>query len=355
MRHANKLSACYLSPVGAVAPSSQPGPRPPIWKAGRVGGLLFLLSASALLMTTGPLFPEALSEAEPVSSVPLSNQLNASKVHLGRALFSDTRLSGNNGISCASCHRPDQGFTDGKPAAHSLVPLDKLPNTPTLLNIGLNAMFNWNGRVPDLQEQVIGVVENRRAMGGKWDQIIPRLEEDHRLSKSFDAIYEDGITSTNVANAIAEYEKSLLTPNAPLDRFLRGDQTALSEEARNGYDLFKSYGCISCHQGVNVGGNMLQVFGIFGRPPTVNMDVTGSAENTGIADVGPVFRVPGLRNVEKTAPYFHDGSAATLPEAIETMATYQLGRRISREDITKIEAFLKSLSGEYDDSGISER
>src|SRR5690606_181365 len=139
-----------------------------------------------------------------------------------------------------------------------------------------------------------------------------------------------------------EFEKSLVTPDAPFDRFLKGEEEAITAEAKSGYKLFKDYGCSSCHQGVNVGGNMLQIFGIFGQPEGAakGAETPGSAQGSGIADDRPVFRVPSLRNVQHTAPYFHDGSAETLPDAIRVMAQYQLGRPVPEDDIYKIEAFL---------------
>jgi cytochrome c peroxidase len=193
------------------------------------------------------------------------------------------------------------------------------------------------------------VVEKKSTMGAKWGDVIASLRNDTALTTTFDKLYKGGLQRDNVVDAIVQFEKSLITPNAPFDRYLRGEDKAISEQAKAGYQLFKNYGCASCHQGVNVGGNMLQIFGIFGNPTAASLGskTPGSAQDTGISEDRPVFRVPSLRNVAQTAPYFHDGSAATISDAISIMAENQLGRHISNKDVAKIEAFLNSLSGEY--------
>ncbi|WP_292444178.1 cytochrome c peroxidase [Mesorhizobium sp.] len=284
---------------------------------------------------------------EPISPVPLQVELDQKKVELGRMLFNDSRLSSGNGLSCASCHVLQRALADGQPISAGVAGDSMTTNTLTLFNVGLNQMLGWNGQTTSLEEQAEGVVKRR--MGGDWNEIVSTLGADSGMRAAFGEIYNDGLTRNNIISALVEYEKSLDTPNAPFDRYLRGDQNALSADAKAGYQLFKDYGCASCHQGVNVGGNMFQVFGIFGTPDAAeNGALTeGSAQDTGIADDRPVFRVPSLRNVQHTGPYFHDGSVSTLPEAIGIMAQYQLGRDISKEEILKIQAFLDSLTGEY--------
>lgn len=310
-------------------------------------GVLVLFSAAPLLAISFDVAAE-VGNLEPISPVPMSLPLNDLKVQLGRTLFTDSRLSSGNGVSCASCHLLDKAFTDGVSISRGLPDNPGILNTPTLYNVALNAKLNWSGKSFTLEEQADQVVENPRIMGGRWEEIILTLRSDSRLSASFNEIYAEGITRENVTDAIVEFEKSLLTPDAPFDRYLKGDRGAISPQAVAGYNLFKDYGCASCHQGVNVGGNMLQVFGIFGTPDSAasGEETPGSAEGSGIALDNPVFRVPPLRNVQKTAPYFHDGSAISLKDAIDVMATYQLGRQISQDDTAKIEAFLNSLTGE---------
>ena len=186
-----------------------------------------------------------------------------------------------------------------------------------------------------------------------WVEVLEKLTKDESVRSEFFAIYSQGISITNIQDAIVAYERSLITPNSAFDRFLRGDHNAISAQAEQGYELFKSYGCVACHQGANVGGNMFQKFGVMGdyfadrgevRPSDLGrFNVTGRDEDR------YVFRVPSLRLVVLTAPYLHDGRAKTLRDAIQVMATYQLGRDIPKQDIELIIEFLKTLPGEYED------
>ena len=193
-----------------------------------------------------------------------------------------------------------------------------------------------------LQEQAAGPIENPVEMGFSFEELIPKLKKS-KYNRLFLQIYKDGVTKENITNAIAEFEKTLTTPNAPFDRYLRGDKSAISQDAKEGYELFKTKGCISCHHGVNLGGNLYNKFGVF--------EDTGS-EHLGRYNVTRkerdryYFKVPTLRNIEKTAPYFHDGRTYNLKEAVLLMAQYQLGRDISDEEVEKILAFLHTLNGE---------
>lgn len=314
-------------------------------KAGRLPllALAILVAAGAAHAQGGPL-PD-----EPITPVPLDVVTDPARVSLGQRLFSDTRMSGGNDIACSSCHMITRGGADG--LRLSTGPQNRVPptNTPTILNVSLSALLNWDGRNRNLKTQLREVVANPHIMDGDWAVVLSRLQADTALVAEFRGIYPDGITQANVVDALAEYERSLLTPNAPFDRYLRGEADALTPQAKAGYELFRFYGCVSCHQGVNVGGNMLQAFGIFGSPAAAEggPDTPGAAKDTGIFPSEPVFRVPSLRNVAQTAPYFHNGSVRTLPEAIDIMANYQLGRSITPDDIAQIEAFLTSLTGEY--------
>ncbi|OCP23639.1 hypothetical protein BC361_20980 [Ensifer sp. LC54] len=309
--------------------------------------LLAFVLTPHLVSATGPAVDER------ITPIPLELGLDERKVVLGRRLFFDSRLSGDNRVSCASCHFFEKGLTDEMPISPGLPENPGLTNTPTLFNVGFNSKLGWDGQTQTLEEQIERVVENKRAMGAHWPDVIALLRGDTDLTTAFQKIYDGGLERETVINALAEFEKSLTTPNAPFDRYLRGDKAAISDDAQAGYRLFEEYGCVSCHQGVNLGGNMLGAFGIFGTPlgSAAGPTTPGSAKNSGIADDRAVFRVPSLRNVQHTAPYFHDGSAKTLSAAISAMTRYQLGRDVPDEDITKIEAFLNSLTGEY--QGIS--
>ncbi|MCJ9671602.1 MULTISPECIES: cytochrome-c peroxidase [unclassified Neorhizobium] len=308
-----------------------------------VGGILLALLLALPLPTNSA---AQSSTGDPIEPVPLDAKLDQRKVSLGRSLFNDSRLSAGNGTSCASCHYLTMGLTDQLPISRGLPGYPGVVNTSSLFNVGLNSKFTWSGRLWTLEDHTNGVIENKSTMGAKWEDVIATLNKDAGITAEFEAIFKDGLKRQNVIEAIVAYEHSLNTPNAPFDRYLRGDQAAINEEAKLGYQLFKDYGCISCHQGVNVGGNMLQVFGIFGTTAAAT-ETPGSAAKTGISDDRPVFRVPSLRNVAHTAPYFHDGSVTTLRGAIDVMANNQLGRKITDLDAARLEAFLKSLTGEY--------
>jgi cytochrome c peroxidase len=287
---------------------------------------------------------------EPIQPIPLAIDLDRNKVLLGKQLFEDVRLSGNNGIACVSCHQFDRGGADGR--SHSIGANRTVGevNTPTVFNVGFNFWLNWNGEFDNLTDQLNALLLNLDRMGVEWSTLIPKLQEIPEYVRSFTKIYPDGLTKANLQDAIVTYEQSLYTPNSRFDRFLRGDKQILTPAEYTGYQLFQAYGCISCHQGVNVGGNMFQRFGVLGDYFADRGNIT--SEDLGRFNVTQdpadrfVFRVPSLRNVALTAPYFHDGTAKTLPEAIAVMAKYQLGRSLSQNQIDLIAQFLSTLTGE---------
>jgi cytochrome c peroxidase len=285
-------------------------------------------------------------------ALPPVPRLSAAKVALGRALFRDVRLSRDNTISCASCHdlstfgHDRRRFSTGVDGAVGSV------NAPTVFNASLNFVQFWDGRAASLEEQAAGPVHNPLEMATDWPTVIGKLQADETFRRDFQRVYPDGITGVNLADAIATFERTLLTEDAPFDRYLRGDPQAIDARAKLGYRRFRELGCASCHQGVNIGGNMFQRFGImadyFGdrarQSPAVAADL-GRFNVTGQEVDRHVFKVPSLRNVVETAPYFHDGSAATLDVAVAVMGRYQLGRELSRDEIDSLLAFLKTLTG----------
>jgi cytochrome c peroxidase len=231
-----------------------------------------------------------------------------------------------------------------------------LINAPTIFNAGLNFKQFWDGRAVTLEDQIDGPTHASFEMGSNWPEIIKKLSKSPEYVVAFNESYADGIKSDTIKEAIATFERSLITPNSRFDRFLRGDHGSLTDEEKDGYRLFKSYGCASCHQGVNAGGNIFQKFGVMGdyfadRGKVTTADL-GRFNATGDRADLHVFKVPSLRNVALTPPYFHDGSASTLTEAVEVMSKYQLGRRLPPEDVARIVAFLKTLSGEYKGKGL---
>ncbi|MGB8702325.1 MAG: cytochrome c peroxidase [Thermosynechococcaceae cyanobacterium] len=294
---------------------------------------------------------EVIQTNEPIQAIPNLIPLDLRKLALGEKLFQDVRLSKNNQKSCLSCHSFSLGGPDRRAHSVGINGAFTDVNTPTVFNAQFNFRFNWNGKFENLFDHFDALVTNPRTMGIQWPETIRSLQQVSGYVHSFNQIYPDGLTQANIKDAVVAYELSLNTPNARFDRFLQGDKQALTASEKEGYQLFKAYGCISCHQGVNVGGNLFQPFGIIGNYFTDRGQVTP-------ADLGRfnvtqneadryVFRVPSLRNVAVTPPYFHDGSAKTLEQAIAVMAKYQLGRPLEKEQTERIAQFLRTLTGEY--------
>lgn len=281
--------------------------------------------------------------------IPTEHGQSEDKVLLGKRLFVDPRLSSDNTIACVHCHLFGAGGADPRRVSIGVKGRAGKVNSPSVFNSGFNIAQFWDGRAENLEEQVEGPLHDASEMDSSWASAIEKLANDKSISESFDAIYPDGITPANIANAIASFERALITPNSDFDRYLKGDQLALGDDAKEGMKRFVEFGCVSCHQGVNLGGNMFQRFGVFGEPQQSSFSgdawlgrfaVTGREEDRG------VFKVPGLRNVELTAPYFHDGSASTLDEAVRIMGRYQLGRELSDDDVAYLISFLNSLTGQ---------
>jgi cytochrome c peroxidase len=305
-------------------------------------------SLAILALATGGTASAQQLNDEPIKPLAKVN-LDARKVTLGRAMFHDKRLSKDNSLSCASCHEISKGGMDGRQFAVGIKGQVGPINTPTVLNSGLNFRQFWNGRAATLEEQAAGPVHNPGEMGSNWQEVLGKLNQDAALLNQFKAIYPDGLQPKNIQDAIATFEHSLVTPSR-FDRYLNGESNAINGEEKQGYQLFKNYGCVACHQGQGVGGNMYQTFGVLGnyfkdKGKVTDADLGRFAVTKNELD-RHVFKVPSLRNVELTAPYFHDGSAKTLEEAIDVMFRYQLGRTAPAADKTLIVKFLKTLTGE---------
>ncbi|MGB4876493.1 MAG: cytochrome-c peroxidase [Candidatus Competibacter sp.] len=311
----------------------------------------FLLALAGLAILTVGGFTDVQSAElkEPIHPLSVKNDLNPDKVSLGNLLFNDKRLSGDNSISCASCHDVSKGGADQAALSKGVGGALGSINAPTVLNSSLNFRQFWDGRAATLEEQIDGPVHMKNEMNSDWPQVIAKLNKDQNYINLFGKLYNDGIQGNNIKDAISEYERSLITPSR-FDKYLLGDKTALNESELKGYDLFKKYGCVACHQGINIGGNMYQLFGVMG-------DYFKERGNITNADLGYFnvshderdrhkFKVPSLRNIALTAPYFHDGSAKTLHDAVRVMAKYQLGRTIPEADEELIIQFLNALSGD---------
>ncbi len=290
------------------------------------------------------------NDNEPIRPLPLMVKLDQSLVALGNTLFHDKRLSADDSVSCASCHNIEAGGADSNALSKGINDQLGSINTPTVFNSHYNFRQFWDGRASSLEEQIDGPITNPVEMGASWPEVISKLESDEYYSEVFQQIFDDGITEHNIKLAIATFERSLITPNSSFDQYLNGDENVLSKKALEGYQLFKQLGCIACHQGVNVGGNMYQHFGVMGDYFADRGNITdadyGLYNVTGKDTDRYKFKVPSLRNVSETAPYFHDGQTATLDEAVKIMGRYQLGIELSQEEVNAIVAFLNSLTGE---------
>lgn len=292
-----------------------------------------------------------LSGSGPLLPLPPVPDLPADKVALGKRLFFDKRLSHDDTIACATCHRLDSGGSDRLPASVGVEGRKGGVNAPTVFNSSLNFVQFWDGRAASLEEQAAGPVHNPLEMASNWAEVIPKLSRDETYRQEFSRIYKQGMTGDTIVDAIATFERTLLTPNSRFDRFLRGDKDALDPLERSGYQRFLDYGCASCHQGAGVGGNMFQRFGVMGtylKEDAGRKSDLGRFNVSGLDRDRNVFKVPSLRNVEVTPPYFHDGSAQSLEDAVITMGRYQLGRELSDEDIKALTAFLKTMTGEWE-------
>jgi cytochrome c peroxidase len=292
----------------------------------------------------------ASADDESITPIP-SAETDSAKADLGRKLFYDVRLSQGNVVACVSCHQLDRGGGDdrSRPLGLDGRPLDF--NSPTIFNAALNYRLNWRGNFRTLEEQNEAVLLDRRLMNATWTQLLPKLRADQDYMRAFTAVYGSGPAREHVLDALATFQRSLLTPNARFDRYLGGQSDAITSDEKRGYELFKSYGCIACHQGTNLGGNLMQRFGVFHdafleRWRDSKADL-GRFAITGVESDRHVFRVPSLRNVAVTAPYFHDGAVTSLREAVDIMARVQLGRNLPADDADLIVKFLETLTGEF--------
>jgi len=274
------------------------------------------------------------ADQEPITPIPVAPVQDLRRVSLGERLFQDPRLSHNDTHSCLSCHDIRTNGASARDRDRDLTP-EQRPlalNTPTVFNASLNFRLNWEGNFRSLEDHAEHILRNSEIMASSAQEVVSKLSADPEAVKQFRDVYGREPDVAALLDAIASYERSLITPGSRFDRWLAGEASAITPEELSGYQLFKSLGCISCHQGVNVGGNLFQRHGIF-HP-------LGSAEPE-------LVRVPSLRNVATTAPYFHDGSAPTLSEAVRLMGIAQLERVLTDQQIASIVAFLNTLTGTY--------
>ena len=270
---------------------------------------------------------------------------------LGRVLFDDPLLSADGTVSCADCHNLAEGGDDGQVRSTGILGRIGGINSPTVYNVGLSIAQFWDGRADDLHAQIDFPIQNKVEMGSVWADIVQKLYRNARYVSRFDAVFgaEAGITRDTVKRALVQFMTALATAGGRFDRWLQGDDGAITALERTGYEKFKLYGCVSCHQGQAVGGNMFQVFGVineyFKKRGNITRADHGRFAVTGNPRDMHAFKVPSLRMVAHTAPYLHDGNAATLRDAVDAMFTFQLGRSAPDEDKDAIVAFLMTLAG----------
>jgi cytochrome c peroxidase len=291
--------------------------------------------------------------AEPVRPVALASDIDAAKAALGFSLFHDARLSVDNTVSCATCHALETAGVDNHQYSHGVNDQLGGVNAPTVYNAVYNFVQFWDGRAKTLADQAAGPPLNPVEMASEsFDQIIAKLAADKGFAKAFKAVYPDGLTEANITNAIEEFERTLITPDSRFDKWLRGDDSALTAEELAGYELFKKYDCATCHVGPNLGGQSYELMGLrrhyfADRGLELTNEDNGRFKETQAERDRHRFKVPGLRNVEHTWPYYHDGTRETLEEAVRDMGIYQSGVELTEDQVDKITAFLKTLTGEY--------
>lgn len=291
----------------------------------------------------------SLSSKELIQPIPKKLEYNEKKALLGKKLYFETRLSSDGTLSCETCHNLYWNFTgtDGKTTSTGVKDRKGKLNTPTVLNAIFNFRQFHDGSVKSLKDQVIHPLTNPLEMDNTPSVIIKRLKEDPDYQSDFAAIYKEGITMENITDAIVEFQKTLITPDSGFDRYLNGDEYAISDKAKQGYENFKALGCISCHNGINIGGNLFQKLGVFKEMQ--GLKNLGRYNYTKKEKDKYFFKVPTLRNISKTAPYFYNGEQKSLKAVISIMAHYQLGREITNDELESIYAFLLTLDGKKPD------
>ncbi len=296
--------------------------------------------------------PELAVQA--VHPLPGALPIEVAKAKLGKRLYFDTRLSGDGTVSCASCHDLSKGGTDQLPVSVGIKGQKGGINSPTTFNAAFNVAQFWDGRAATLEAQAAGPPLNPIEMGANWEGIIAALSADQGFSAEFNAVYPQGLSEQTISHAIAEYERTLLTPNAPFDRFLRRETGAISDRAAHGWELFKSNGCHTCHVGKGFGGQSFEKIGrardYFAERQTPKTEADDGRYNVTKREADRHrFKVPLLRNIADTFPYYHDGSIKDLGTAVGSMARVQLDRDLNPDQIGAIVDFLNTLTGVYTD------
>lgn len=302
--------------------------------------------AAIVLLLAHSAVASAARTNEPIQPIEAAKIQNPEKVELGKMLFFEVRLSKSGFISCNSCHNLATGGVDNLKSSFGhkwhVGPI----NSPTVLNSKYNIAQFWDGRAKDLKEQAGGPIQAPGEMASTHELAEKTIRNIPGYPPLFKKAFgTDHVSIDRIKEAIAAFEETLVTPNSRFDQWLAGKDSAITALEKKGYDLFKNKGCVSCHNGPAVGGTMYQKFGVV-HPYTADTTTLGRYGVTKKPEDKFVFKVPTLRNIELTYPYFHDGSAQTLEEAIEVMAWHQLGMKLTKDETTAMVAFLKTLTGE---------
>lgn len=311
---------------------------------------------SLILVTVASAQLQALPDTPPI---PSNNPQTSEKIQLGKALYFDKRLSKDGTISCNSCHNVMGSGTDNKQFSSGVGGKKGGRNSPTVWNAAFMSVQFWDGRAKSLEEQAKGPMTNPVEMAMEnHDAVVKRIKSSPEYVRDFEKVFgKDSVNIDNIVKAIAAYERTLITPNSAFDKFIKGDQNAMSAAAQRGMAKVQEVGCMACHMGPNFAGPQLpEGQGFYQKFPTFadneyekkykftqdlgRYDVTKSDSDK------HMFRVPTWRNVALTAPYFHNGSVKTLDEAVRVMAKTQLNKDLKKDEVSDIVAFLKSLTGE---------
>ena len=298
-------------------------------------------------------YNDGVCGCEPIRPIDLSLPYDEAKAALGFKLYHDTRLSVDNTVSCASCHGLNTAGVDNKQYSEGVEGKLGGVNAPTVYNAVYNFVQFWDGRAVTLADQAAGPPVNPVEMASpNFDAIVAKLNKEKKFVREFKKVYPEGLSQATITDAIEQFERTLITPNSRFDKYLRGDKTAITAEELEGYELFKKYNCATCHVGKNLGGESYELMGLrkhyfADRGLELTEEDNGRFKQTGVERDRHRFKVPGLRNVALTWPYYHDGTRTSLKEAVCAMGTYQSGVELTDEEEDKIVAFLNTLTGEY--------
>ena len=298
-------------------------------------------------------YNDGVCGCEPVRPIDLTLPYDEAKAELGFKLYHDKRLSVDNTVSCASCHGLNTAGVDNKQYSEGVEGKLGGVNAPTVYNAVYNFVQFWDGRAVTLADQAAGPPVNPVEMASpNFDAIVAKLNRDRSFVREFKKVYPEGLSQATITDAIEQFERTLITPNSRFDKYLRGDKEALTSEELEGYELFKKYNCATCHIGKNLGGESYELMGLRkhyfeDRGLPLTEEDNGRFKQTGVERDRHRFKVPGLRNVALTWPYYHDGTRTSLKEAVCGMGTYQSGVELTDEAEDKIVAFLNTLTGEY--------